>query len=103
VFAYQALWDVAAGMALIYVAHRFKLSGGQVFALGCAAYAAGGFTLFWLGNSHSPTVLGLPATTVGNAALVIAGGTCFVRLRRGRIASSQPAGQAPLERPRPLM
>jgi prolipoprotein diacylglyceryltransferase len=104
VFAYQALWDVAAGMALIYVAHRFRLSGGEVFALACAAYAAGGFPLFWLGIGHSPAVLGLPATSLGHAALLIAAGTCFVRLRRGRIASSQLAGgQVPLERSRPLM
>jgi prolipoprotein diacylglyceryltransferase len=87
VFAYQALWDVAAGIALIYVAHRFKLSGGQVFALACAAYAASGFPLFWLGNGHSPAVLGIPATTLGDIALLIAAGTCFVRLRHGRNAS----------------
>ncbi|MCW2931497.1 MAG: prolipoprotein diacylglyceryl transferase [Actinomycetia bacterium] len=103
VFAYQALWDVAAGMALIYVAHRFTLSGGQAFALACAAYAAGGFPLFWLGNAHSPGVLGFSASTLGYAALLIAAGTCFVRLRRGHIASSQPAGGVPLERSRPLM
>jgi prolipoprotein diacylglyceryltransferase len=103
VFAYQALWDVAAGMALIYVAHRFALSGGQLFALACAAYAAGGFPLFWLGNGHSPAVLGFSATTLGCLALLIAAGTCFVRLRRGRLASSQPAGGVPLERSRPLL
>jgi len=103
-FAYRALWDVAAGMALIYVAHRFRLSGGEVFALACAAYAAAGFPLFWLGIGHSPAVLGLPAASVGDAALLIAAGVWFVRLRRGRIASSQLAGgQVPLERSRPLM
>ncbi|HEX3961051.1 MAG TPA: prolipoprotein diacylglyceryl transferase family protein [Trebonia sp.] len=103
VFVYQALWDVAAGMALIYVAHRFKLSGGRVFALGCTAYAAGGFPLFWLGNAHLPAVLGFSASTLGCIALIIAAGTCFARLRRGRIASSQLAGEVPLERSRPLM
>jgi prolipoprotein diacylglyceryltransferase len=103
VFVYQALWDVAAGMALIYVAHRFKLSSGRVFALGCAAYAAGGFPLFWLGNAHLPAVLGFSASTLGCVALLIAAGTCFVRLRHRRIASSQLAGEVPLERSRPLM
>jgi prolipoprotein diacylglyceryltransferase len=103
VFVYQALWDVAAGIALIYVAHRFKLSDGQVFALACAAYAVGGFPLFWLGNAHSAAVLGFSATTVGRIALLLVAGTCFVRIRRGRIASSQAAGEAPLERSRPLM
>ncbi len=102
-FAYRAAWDVAAGLALIYVAHRFRLSGGQVFALACAAYAAAGFTLLWLGNSHSPDVLWLPATSLGDVALLIAAGTSFARSRRRRIASSQHAGKAPLERSRPLM
>jgi len=104
VFAYQALWDVAAGMALIYVAHRFRLSGGEVFALAVVAYAAAGFPLFWLGIGHSPAVLGLPAASLGHAALLIAAGTWLVRLRRRRIASAQLAGgQVPLERSRPLM
>jgi prolipoprotein diacylglyceryltransferase len=103
VFAYQALWDVAVGIGLIYVAHRFGLTGGQVSALACAAYAAAGFMLFWLGTGHSPAVLGLPVTGLGNAVLLIAAGTCLVRMRRGRIASSQLAGKASLERSRPLL
>jgi prolipoprotein diacylglyceryltransferase len=102
-FAYQALWEVAAGMVLIYVAHRFKLSGGEAFALACAAYAAASFPAFWLGIGHSPAVLGFPATGLGHAALLIAAGTSFVRSRRRRIASSQLAHKAPLERSRPLM
>jgi hypothetical protein len=103
VFAYQALWDVAVGMRLIYVAHRFGVAGGQVSALARAAYAAGGFMLFWLGIGHSPAVLGLPATSLGNAAALIVAGTCLVRMRRGRVASSQLAGKASLERSRPLL
>jgi prolipoprotein diacylglyceryltransferase len=103
VFAYQALWDVAVGIGLIYVAHRFGLTGGQVSALACAAYAAGGFMLFWLDIGHSPALLGLPATSLGNAVLLIAAGTCLVRMKRGRIASSQLAGKVSLERSRPLL
>jgi prolipoprotein diacylglyceryltransferase len=103
VFAYQALWDVTVCIGLIYVAHRFGLTGGQVSALACAAYAAGGFMLFWPSIGRSPAVLGLPATSLGNAVLLIAAGTCLVRMRRGRIASSQLAGQATLERSRPLL
>jgi prolipoprotein diacylglyceryltransferase len=103
VFAYQALWDVAVGIGLIYVAHRFKLADGQVSALACAAYAAGGFMLFWLVIGRSPAVLGLPAISLGDAVLLIAAGTCLVRMRRGRVASSQLAGKVSLERSRPLL
>ena len=59
VFAYQALWDVAAGVAVIWVARRLALSGTRALALATALYAVSGFALFWLGIAHSPAVLGL--------------------------------------------
>jgi hypothetical protein len=102
-FAYEALWNVAAGVGLIYVARRFALSGREVFAIACAVYGAAGFALFWLGIGHSPAVLGLPANNLGDAILLIGAGASLVRTRRRRIASSQVAGKARLERSRPLM
>jgi prolipoprotein diacylglyceryltransferase len=103
VFAYQALWDVALGIAISWVAHRLALSGGQVLALACAGYCAAGFGLFWLGIAHSPAVLGLAATNLGDIVLFIASGIYLARTMRTRAVSAQLAGKGPLERSRPVM
>jgi prolipoprotein diacylglyceryltransferase len=42
-FLYQALWDVAVGLGVIWAARRFALSGARTFLLAAAAFAAGGF------------------------------------------------------------
>ena len=40
-FAYESLWDVAVGLAVIWAARRFSLSGERTFLLAAAAVAAG--------------------------------------------------------------
>ena len=42
-FLYQALWDVAVGLGVIWAARRFALSGERTFLLAAAGYAAGSF------------------------------------------------------------
>ena len=103
VFAYQALSDVALGIAVIWIAHRWAPSGGQLLALACAGYAATGFALFWLGIAHSPAVLGLRATGLGEVALLIGAVAYLTRTRRKRGVSSQLGSKDPLERSRPVM
>jgi prolipoprotein diacylglyceryltransferase len=102
-FAYQTLWDVAAGVAVIWVAHRLALSGTRVFALATALYAVSGFALFWLGIAHSPAVLGLRAASLGDILLLAAATIYLARTRRGRGASPQLTGKASLERSRTVM
>jgi prolipoprotein diacylglyceryltransferase len=41
VFLYQALWDVVVGVAVIWAARRFALTGPRTFLLAAAGYAAG--------------------------------------------------------------
>jgi prolipoprotein diacylglyceryltransferase len=103
IFAYQALWDVAAGVAVIWAARRLGLSGTRALALATALYAPSGFALFWLGIAHSPAVLGLRAASLGDTLLFAAAIIYLARTRRGRGASAQLAGKGPLERSRPVM
>jgi prolipoprotein diacylglyceryltransferase len=103
VFAYQALSDVALGIAVIWVAHRWALAGGEVLALACAGYGAAGFALSWLGIAHSPAVLGFRSTALGEVVLLIAAVAYLTRTRRKHAASSQLGGKGPLERSRPVM
>lgn len=103
VFAYQALWGVALGIAITWAAHRFALPGGQVLALACAGYCAAVFALSWLAIGHSPVVLGLRATSLGAVALFVAAVAYLARTRLQRGANAQVTGKAPLERSRPVM
>jgi prolipoprotein diacylglyceryltransferase len=102
-FTYQALWDVAAGVVVIWVAPRLAMSGTRALALAAALYATSGFALFWLGIAHSPAVLGLRAVSLGDTLLLAAAIIYLARTRRGRGASAQLTGKGPLERSRPVL
>jgi len=103
IFLYQALWSVTTGVGVAWAARRFALPGERVFALWAAAYAAGGFTLFWLGIGHLPVVLGLRAGELGDAAVLIGATVYLARTRHMRNRPYQPAHKPALERDSPVM
>jgi prolipoprotein diacylglyceryltransferase len=103
VFLYQAMWDVAAGAAIVLLARRVAISGERVFAIGAVAYSAAGFALFWLGIGHLPIILGLRAGELGDAAVLVGAVAYLVRTRRTRTKSSQTAQKPALERDTPVM
>lgn len=103
IFLYQAVWYVTAGIAVLMVARRFRLSGDRVFALGAAAYAAAGFGLFWLGIGHLPIIFGLRAGELGDAAVLVGSAVYLGRTRRTRIKSVQAAHKPALESDSPVM
>ena len=103
IFLYQAIWYVTAGIAVLVVARRLRLSGMRVFALGAAAYAAAGFGLFWLGIGHLPIIFGLRAGELGDAAVLVGSAVYLARTRRTRIKSFQAAHKPALESDSPVM
>jgi prolipoprotein diacylglyceryltransferase len=103
IFLYQAVWYVVAGIAVIVLARRLRLSGSRVFALGAAAYAAAGFALFWLGIGHLPIIFGLRAGELGDAAVLVGSAVYLARTRRTRIKSFQAAHKPALESDSPVM
>jgi len=103
IFLYQALWDVAAGVAIIIAARRLSLSGDRVFALGAIGYSLGGFGLFWLGIGHLPIILGLRAGELGDVLVFFGALLYLVRSRRTRSRTSQASHKAALERDSPVM
>ena len=103
IFLYQAVWYVVAGIAVIVLARRLRLSGDRVFALGAAAYAAAGFGLFWLGIGHLPIIFGLRAGELGDAAVLVGSAVYLARTRRTRIKSVQAAHKPALESDSPVM
>jgi len=103
IFLYEAIWYVTAGIAVLVVARRLRLSGDRVFALGAAAYAAAGFGLFWLGIGHLPIIFGLRAGELGDAAVLVGSAVYLARTRRTRIKSVQAAHKPALESDSPVM
>jgi prolipoprotein diacylglyceryltransferase len=103
VFLYQALWAAAAGVGVAVAISRLSLRGDRALALFAAAYAAGGFALFWLGIGHLPVVLGLRAGELGDAAVLVGAVVYLVRTRPTRNKAYQPAHKSALESDSPVM
>jgi prolipoprotein diacylglyceryltransferase len=103
VFLYLALWEIIAGIGVIWASRRLNLTGDRAFALQAAAYAAGGFTVFWLGIGHLPVVLGLRAGELGDAVVLVGALVYLARTRRRRTASFQASHKSALERDSPVM
>jgi prolipoprotein diacylglyceryl transferase len=58
-FLYESLWDLALGLALIWAAGRFRLTGDRVLALYAAGYATGSFAVQSLRIDFAHHLLGL--------------------------------------------
>lgn len=70
-FLYQSLWDVAVGVAAIWAARRFALTGERVFMLAAALYAAGGLWVESLRIGPQPRVLGMPYAAWGDVVVFV--------------------------------
>ena len=83
-FLYESAWDVLVGLAVIYAARRFLLTGDRVFALYAGLYAVGGYLAGSLRVDAAPHLAGLRfgqwvLTVVFLAAAV------YLYLTRGKI------------------
>ena len=91
-FAYQSLWDVAAGFAVIWASRRPALTGERTFMLGAAAYAVGGFWVESVRIGPLPQVLGIRYGAAGDVvvfALAVVG-LYLTRPRRTPPARTYP-------------
>ena len=70
-FAYQSLWEVALGFAVIWAASRFALSGERAFMLCAAGYAVGGFLTESLRVGPLPHALGMRYGALGDIAVFV--------------------------------
>jgi len=102
-FLYQALWAAVAGVGVAVATSRLSLRGDRALALFAAAYAAGGFALFWLGIGHLPVVFGLRAGELGDAAVLVGAAVYLVRTRPTRNKAYQPAHKSALESDSPVL
>ena len=70
-FLYQSLWDLAVGACTLWVAKRFALTGGRVFMVAAAGYAAGGLWVESLRIGPLPRVLGMPYGAWGDVVVFV--------------------------------
>jgi prolipoprotein diacylglyceryl transferase len=82
-FLYESAWDLLAGVAVIYAARRFLLTGDRVFALYAGLYAAGGYGVEALRIDPSPHLAGLRLGQWVLAAVFVAAAV-YLYLTRGK-------------------
>ena len=83
-FLYQSLWDVALGIAVIWTAKTFALSGERTFMLAAAGYAVGGFWVESLRVGPLPHALGMRYGALGDIAVFVLAVAGMYLTRPGR-------------------
>ena len=83
-FVYQSLWEVILGLAVIWAARRFVLSGERAFLLCAAGYAAGSFWIELIRIGRLPHALGLPYGAVGDIVVFVLAAVGMYLTRPGR-------------------
>lgn len=83
-FVYQSLWEVILGLAVIWAARRFVLSGERAFLLCAAGYAAGSFWIELIRIGRLPRALGLPYGAVGDIVVFVLAAVGMYLTRPGR-------------------
>jgi len=84
-FGYQSLWDVAVGLAVIWAARRFALSGERTFMLCAACYAVGSFWVESVRIGPLPQVLDIRYGTLGDVTVFVLAVAGLYLTRPGRI------------------
>ena len=93
-FLYESAWDVLVGLAVIYAARRFLLTGDRTFAVYAGLYAVGAFLVESLRIDAAPHLAGLRFGQWVLAAVFLAAAV-YLYLTRGKTGPDKlgpPAG-----------
>lgn len=99
-FLYELLWNVAICLLLVWAHKRFRLGGGQVFALYVAGYTAGRFWIELMRDDEATllfdavrvnAVVSVVAFALAVAAFVVLGKRYRRDVDRGLVDAQQPA------------
>jgi len=93
-FLYESAWDVLVGLAVIYAARRFLLTGDRAFAVYAGLYAVGAFLVESLRIDAAPHLAGLRFGQWVLAAVFLAAAV-YLYLTRGKTGPDKlgpPAG-----------
>ncbi len=78
-FLYECVWDVAIGLALIYIDRRLRLGRGNVMALYVMGYTAGRGWIEALREDHANHILGLRLNIWTSIFVFVLGLVWFLR------------------------
>lgn len=99
-FLYELLWNVAICLLLVWAHKRFRLGGGQVFALYVAGYTAGRFWIELMRDDEATllfdavrvnAVVSVVAFALAVVAFVVLGKRYCRDVDRGLVDAEQPA------------
>jgi prolipoprotein diacylglyceryltransferase len=97
-FLYQSLWDAAVGLATIWAAKRFALTGERTFMVAAAAYAAGSLWVESVRIGPLPRVLGMPYGAWGDVVVFVLA-TAIFYLTRPQVKGGPPRPKRPYRVP----
>jgi prolipoprotein diacylglyceryltransferase len=83
-FGYQSLWEVLAGLGVIWAARRFALSGERAFLLCAAGYAAGGLWVESIRIGPLPHALGMRYGALADIVVFVLAAAGMYLTRPGR-------------------
>ncbi|KXB56041.1 prolipoprotein diacylglyceryl transferase [Corynebacterium sp. DNF00584] len=88
-FLYEALWNVAVCLFLIWAQKKWKLGHGRVFALYVAGYTLGRFVVENMRSDEATHVFGLRINVIVSVVCFVVALVIFFRLRRGQETSAE--------------
>lgn len=88
-FLYEALWNVAVCLFLIWAQKKWKLGHGRVFALYVAGYTLGRFVVENMRTDEATHVFGLRINVIVSVVCFVVALVIFFRLRRGQETSAE--------------
>ncbi len=95
-FLYESLWDLALGIALLYVGRRFVLGQGNLFALYVMGYTVGRGWIEALREDHANHILGVRLNDWTSLLVFIGGALWYYRHRNVPAAPLYRDGHEPV-------
>ncbi len=83
-FLYESIWNLVGALLIIWIGHRFRLTGGRVFALYVMVYCAGRFWIEHLRIDFAHDFLGLRLNDWTSIVLFVLATAYFVLKRPNR-------------------
>lgn len=90
-FLYESIWNLLGALLIIWIGHRFRLTGGRVFALYVMVYTAGRFWVEYLRIDFAHDFLGLRLNNWTSLVLFVLATAYFVMTRKKYAPESRTA------------
>ncbi len=90
-FLYESIWNLLGALLIIWLGHRWRLTGGRVFALYVMVYTVGRFWIEHLRIDFAHHILGLRLNDWTSIILFVLATTYFIAKRPKKSVPASPA------------